>query len=61
MWVKSKLRWKASEWQGVLFVDEVLFEVSGGGGGWMLVRRPRGAPRHDPQYCRKRFLDHARS
>ena len=27
----------------------------GGGVGWRLVRRPRGAPRHDPQYCRRRF------
>ena len=53
-WVKSKLRWKTSEWQGVLFVDEVLFEASDGGEGWWLVRRPRGAPGHDPQYCRKR-------
>ena len=26
-----------------------------GGFGWRLVRRPRGAPRHDPQYCRRRF------
>ena len=54
-WVNSKLRRKSSEWQGALYIDEVLFEASGGGVGWRLVRRPRGAPRHDPQYCRRRF------
>ena len=36
-------------------MDEVLFEASDGGEEWRLVRRPRGAPGHDPQYCRKRF------
>ena len=39
----------------MFYLDEVLFEASGGGGGWRLVRRPRGAPRHDPQYCLRRF------
>ena len=33
-WVNSKLRRKASEWQGALYIDEVLFEASGGGVGW---------------------------
>ena len=26
-----------------------------GGGGWRLVRRPRGVPRHHPKYCRPRY------
>ena len=39
----------------MFYLDEVLFEASGGGGGWRLVRRPKGAPRHDPQYCLRRF------
>ena len=35
-WVNSELRWKSSEWQGVLYLDEVFFEASGGCFGWRL-------------------------
>ena len=48
-------RWKKSDWEEVLFIDEVMFEARGGGGGWRLVRRSRKAPRNDPKYCRPRF------
>ena len=46
-WATTNLRRKKSSWESVLFVDEVMFEATGGGGSWRLVRRPRGTPRHD--------------
>ena len=38
-WATTNLRRK-SYWESVLFIDEVMFEATGGGGSWRLVRRP---------------------
>ena len=51
-WATTNLRRSKRTWEGVFFIDEVMFEARGGG-GWRLVRRPRRAPRSDPKYCRK--------
>ena len=52
-WVTANLRRRNRTWEEVIYIDEVMFEARGGG-GWQLVRRPRGAPRSDPKYCRKK-------
>ena len=54
-WATTNLRRKKTYWERVLFIDEVMFEATGGGGSWRLVRRPRGTPRHDPKYCRPKY------
>ena len=53
-WATTNLRRKKSSCESVLFIDEVMFEATGGG-SWRLVRRPRGTPRHDPKYCRSKL------
>ena len=54
-WATTNLRRRKSYWESVLFIDEVMFEATGGGGSWRLVRRPRGTPRHDPKFCRSKY------
>ena len=53
-WVNTNLRKRKSTWDHTLYLDEVMFEARGGG-GWRLVRRPRGVNRHHPKFCRPRF------
>ena len=54
-WAITNLRRKKSSCESVLFIDEVMFEATGVGGSWRLVRRPQGTPRHDPKFCRRKY------